>query len=516
LRGAIDWSHDLLDEGERRLFRRLAVFICGWKLDAAEAVCNTDGDLDTLGGLESLVSKSLARQDADVRSEPRFGMLETIREYALERLEQSGEEATLARRHVAWFADLAERGQAGLHGPNGEVWMARLAIDQDNLRAAVARSLADPSHDAAQAGVRMGGALFQFWSFGENTAEGQRWLEQVLTADRERSHAGGRAEGGVDGSAGRCGLPFPVARPGALGADSQVAALNAYGALSLDLQGPGRTVSLVEEAPAVAREVLDRVGEGHALVTLGIIARMLGEYERSVALFEESLSIFRALESPFGIWRALHQLGNTLIYLGDGERAARLLEESLEVARSMGHPWGIAQGLRHLGMLAYRQDDPDRALALVEESLARWKNLGATRDVSASLIDLGRVALALKDPRRATACFADSLVVCCKVGDRTRVAQCFEGLATVVATVDADADPQLRLTFAAQLLGAAAAVRETIGSPTTPLERPALDRAVAAARQRLGDEAFAAAWAEGRAMTLEQAVAYALDEQPSA
>jgi predicted ATPase/class 3 adenylate cyclase len=193
LRGAIAWSYDLLDEPERRLFRRLAVFVGGCTVDAAEAIGAVDGEpgVDIFDGIASLVDKSLLRQHDGPDGEPRFAMLETIREFGLEQLAAADEEASVRHRHLDWFADFAERCQPGVFGPEGPAWLDRMAAELDNLRAATGWSMTEPTSGGARAGLRVAGALQQLWLWRDNLAEGQRWLEQTLAADEARSPSAG-------------------------------------------------------------------------------------------------------------------------------------------------------------------------------------------------------------------------------------------------------------------------------------------------------------------------------------
>jgi len=503
LRNAIAWSYDLLPEAEQRLFRHLSVFVGGFTLEAAEAVCKGDPTgssghalgIDLLDEVGSLVDNSLIRPEEVLGGEPRFRMLETIREYGLEQLGTAGEETTIRRRHLSWFADLAERGQPEIFGPNGAEWVDRLASELDNLRAALAWSLTDPMSTSVQAGLRMAGALQQLWFYRDRLTEGQRWLEQTLAVDQARRR--------------QTETILPVARRGAFGAHPRVVALNGLSVLRLH-QGEREQGALAAgEALALARNVQDRLGEAHALSTLGNVARGSGEFERSATLHEESLAIFRSFDDPFGIWRALVNLGSTLGRLGDGERENRVLEESLAVARAMGDAWGIALTLRQLSGIAYRHGDLDRATALLEESLVWWAKLRATRGRHWSLWELGQIVLTRGELQPAAAYFRESLMLCREAGDRPGIARCLEGLAAAAAVTTSES-----VTWsirAAQLLGSAASVREALSPPVLPSDGPTVERAVVAARARLGEEAYASAWAEGRDMPLDRAIEHALE-----
>jgi predicted ATPase len=520
LQGAIAWSYDLLSEAEQRLFRRLSVFVGGFTLDAAEAVCH-DGptgsasdppEIDLLDRVGSLVDNSLLIRWGEVPGgEPRFRMLETIREYGLEQLGKADESTPVRRRHLEWGADLAERGQPGVFGPEGARWLDVFGREINNFRAALAWSLTDPVAASARAGLRMAGALQQLWFYRDHLAEGQRWLEQTLAADRARALT---APGAHDPGES----PVSSTRPGAFGAHPRVVALNGLAVLFVTEGRLERVEVLASDALALARTVQDRHGEAHALMTLGNVARMAREYERSIALFEESLALVRSLDDPFGIWRALSNLAAVLERSGDRDGATRALEGSLALAQGLGDAWGIAQDMRQLAALAYRRGDLDRAASLLEESLIWWSNVRATRGRHRSLCELGLVTLAAGDDRRAIACLSESLTLCLEVGDRLITVPCLEGIAAAAA--HAPTDSILWSIRATHLLGSAATAREQLGVPSSPFDESTIERALAAVHTRLSEERFASAWAEGRNLPLDRAIELALElvneTQPSA
>jgi hypothetical protein len=274
LRGAIDWSYELLGEEERALLRRLAVFAGGWTLEAAERV--TSGELGAASGepddsqpatrnslldvLGSLVDKSVVQVETTERSEPRYRFLEMIQQYALERLREASEEAGLRRRHLAWFADFAVRGQAGMLGPDAPSWMARLVSDLDNVRAALAWSVADPIASSAWDGLRMAGAQSMFWFYRFQIAEGRHWLERVLQADALHAQ-----------DHGTIGASDVLTNP--LGEHPRVAAMHAWCVLSEDAWDPDEATRRAEEMLALARALHDPIGpSGRSRSTRGTSA----------------------------------------------------------------------------------------------------------------------------------------------------------------------------------------------------------------------------------------------------
>ena len=515
LGGAIDWSHNLLSDDERVVFRRLSVFAGGWPLEAAEVVCEDHRDAgrerDPVGPpaadvpaiVLQLVDKSLVQADVGAGAEARYRMLEIVRHYGLDRLRETGEVATVRRRHLRWCVDLAERGRIGLLGADARTWLPRLADERDNVRAALAWSLSEPNRAGVSVGLRLAGALFFFWLQRDDLAEGLYWLQRVLEADRE-------ARGSGDSSTDPAGEGYgPAARTGAFGSNPRVAALVSLAAL-LQHQQDAETMHAIKDALALARQSEDRLGAAHALVALAIAHGTRGEPGRAARLLEESLSIFRGIGDHFGIWRALSNLGEWLVHEGDTGRARAVLEEALAVARAMGYAWGAAQASRMLGVRAYRERDLVAAAALLSESLATYRALGATRGPHNTLCELGQVVLELGDPRRAAAFFLEALSLVSAAGDRRTTARALEGLAGTVPERGGSA-PKTCLESAARILGYAAASREAIDRPVPLVDRPALERTLTMVRSGMGGAAFEAALADGRALAPSRAVALGLE-----
>jgi predicted ATPase/DNA-binding NarL/FixJ family response regulator len=509
LRDTIAWSHDLLDEDERRLFRRLSVFMGGFTLGAGSWVSGFGDDEDapvllntqnlapkTFDVVASLVDKSLIVQQAGLDGEPRFTMLETICEFAVEQLQAAGEEAAVRRRHLSWFTAFAERFQPGTFGPDGPLWLDRVAAELDNLRAALAWSLTDARGSSAHEGLRLAGALQQFWLFRDHLAEGAYWLEQVLALDAARG-GGGHSDGNTDA---------PVIRTGAHGLYPRVIALNSLSILLAMLGRREAGIARCHEALACARSLNDPPGEAHALTTLvQYLPSSASEQRRTLA--EQSVSIARRLNEPFATCRSLRAFGALLIVRGDRERARVVLEESLAVARSLGFVWQAGQSARELATLARIEGDFDQATTLIEESLSWYTKLGpATWGRRHALQMLGHLVLARGQVARATACFAESLGLSYRAGDRFGVAISLEGLSEMLMT-DSPAVTALSTGQAAKLLGAAAGLREGAARSVSPVEQSRMEKLLSAVRASLPDDEFASAWAEGRAMTLEQAYA---------
>jgi predicted ATPase len=501
LRDTIAWSYDLLDEPERRLFRRLAVFVGGCTVEAAEAVCSVDSEpgADVFDGIASLVDKSLLRQDDGPDAEPRFTMLETIREFGLEMLAAADEETRVRRRHLDWFAEFAEYCQPGVFGSDGPAWLDRTAADLDNLRAAMAWSVTDSRSGAARTGLRIAGPLQQLWLWRDNVAEGQRWLEQTLAADAAHSPAADQE------------ATLPPARLGAHGAHPRVIALNGLSILLRHQRRFAEATIPADEALVLARAVRDRRGEAQALLSLGFVALDLGEVDAAAPLLEEGLAVARGLGDLFATWRSHQLVGVLLRRRGQHERAWAMQEEGLAAARTMGSLWNSAMSLNNLADLALDAGNLDRATALLDESLALLTRIGDPRGYRGAIWRLGKVALANDDSRQAAERFAESLKLSLQASSRGEIAPCVEGLVAAARMAGpAETLPQSS-TSGARLLGAAAGLREATGRPVSLSERALFERAVAMSRTSLGEDAYEAAFAEGRAMPMEQAIELALE-----
>lgn len=377
LRDTLAWSHALLTPAERALLRRAAVFAGGWTLAAAEAVCAAPDEPAVLPGLAALVEASLIQSSAlaaDTAREPRYTLLETVREYAAELLAASGEEEAMRGRHAAYFLALVEEAQPHLVGPEEGAWLARLDEEGDNLRAALRRALDRREVDAA---TRFAAVLWRFWSARGHLAEGRRWLEAILA------------------------LAAPDAPPA----------------------GDGGAIAPLRRAML--------------LHVTAIFARLHGDYPRTEALFEECLAIRRAHADRPGIIAALHNLGITAHEQGDHGRAIRLYEEALPLAREIDSPYAIGFGLTSFGEAVLAAGDPARAAALCEEGLGWFRRIGHTWGIAMALTRLGDTALAAGDRPAAAARYRESLTLSGDLGDPRSAVDTLEGLAAALTKADA-------------------------------------------------------------------------------
>jgi predicted ATPase/transcriptional regulator with XRE-family HTH domain len=347
LRAAIDWSYDLLDKEEKLLFTRLGVFTGGFTLTAVEAICNAHGELgeDVVDVVDSLLNKSLVRvgEQGEGEVEPRFSMLETIHEYALERLTGGGELEQLQGLHVKYYLDLAEAAAAHLAGPEQTLWLNRLDCDYDNLRAAISQALL---RGDAEIAARLGGALLRYWMARSHFSEGRKWIERVL-AQRENIP------------------PLPLAK-----------LLNGAAILA-SIQGDHEHASwLNEQGLEMYRASGDKSGIANSLNNLGILARHNGEFEQALLFFEESLTLCKELQDENRVAMLLGNLGVTTLDKGDIGRAELLLKESLALCRELGNKRGMVTALGKLAEVAQHRRDYEHMRSLYVEFVALLDEIG--------------------------------------------------------------------------------------------------------------------------------------------
>ena len=438
LRATMDWSYELLSEPEQNLFGRLSVFAGGFTLEAAEVVGSGNGleEEDALELLSRLVEKSLVMVTGE-EGVPRYRMLEPVRQYAQERLEECGVTDTVRRRHAAFFLALAKEAEPDLTGVLQQVWAERLETEHDNLRAALSWSLENEPETA----LRLAGTLARFWEIRSRFLEGSRWLEAALRQS-------------------------------------------------------GRTEAATR-API--------------LTEAGTFAWHRGDYKRAGVLHGQALALYRQLGDEGGIAFSLNCLGNHQSEKGDQERAAPLLEEALATSRRIGDKRTTAYALHNLAEVARHRGNYQQAKTLGLESLALLRGISDKWQLARITGWLGLVAVYNSDDHDVAAGFLkESLALNREIGSWEYVAHCLEGFAGL-------AGARGQGGRAARLWGAAEDLRETISAPLAPVDRPDYDRSMAAARARLDEVSWEAAFAEGKSMPLEEAVEYALlgEEEPT-
>lgn len=399
LEALMDWSYDLLPGAEQALLRGLSVFAGSFTLEAVEAVCSTGSDeYEVLDLVSQLVDKSLVQVE-ERKGAARYRLLETIRQYAWQKLEASGEIASLRSRHLNWYLGMAEASETELLLEGQRLWLDRLEVEHDNLRAALAwgsrigdsggaeRGKATAIKDAQKA-LRMGGALVWFWYFRGYLSEGRGWLARVLA---------------LEGSEAR-----NVA---------QAKALSAHGALAYLQSNFTAARALLEESLAIWKELEDRRGSAFALTFLGRVAVRQGDMG-ATQFGEESVALFRQIEDKWGMALSLDFLGEAAQMQGDDARAAALHEESLALYKELGDRWGMALEHSNFGRVAFRQGDLDAARARLEQALAIQREVGDRWTIAWTLHDLGDVIFARGDCAGSRSLFEEGLALFKELGDK--------------------------------------------------------------------------------------------------
>ena len=515
LRALVDWSYDLLTESEKTALCRLSVFAGGWTLEAAEAVCPGENieAWEVLDLVTSLVSKSLAVHEDRENGADRYRLLETVRQYAADLLTETGKAEDVQARAASWFLRFAEEVKPKLSGPEQGLWLSRLETEHDNLRASL--SWFETANAPAEAGLKLGGQLLQFWNRRGHLSEGRSWLNRALAKlaqEGEPSVARARALNASGSLAFRQG-DYEAARElreaslaifRQLGNQSGIAATLMNLGMVAQEQGDYKAAQVLHrESLTIQRQLGDREGIGQALNNLGAVMLNQGDDAAAQALFEESLTLRQQMENKRGIAVCLINLGDIADSRGEYADAEALHKASLALSREQGEVYGIASSLNRLGSTACRRGDYDAARASHAEALSLNRQQGDRSGIADSLMGIGMVAEKQGDLAAAHALCQESLAICRAMGDQRRIVISFVGLGSLAQGLNQPAR-------AARLLGAAAFLRETIGTSLNPADQQEADMQAAIVRDALGEEAFQAAWAEGRVMTWQQAAEYAL------
>jgi predicted ATPase/DNA-binding SARP family transcriptional activator/DNA-binding CsgD family transcriptional regulator len=470
LRGALDWSYKLLSNEEQILFRRLSVFAGGWTLEAAEAVVAGEGIVegDVLELLSGLIDKSLVVAEASREGGVRYRLLEPVRQYTREKLEESGEAEAVRRRHTQYFLALAEEAEQKFRGPEEARGLDLLEAEHDNLRAALSWSLEYGETDAS---LRLSGALSWFWSARGHINEAVRWLQEALGKDDQ---AAPTSQAGALMSLGDI-----------LGARSDFEQAEAY----------------LEEALRIYEELGDRARVAETLARSGWVAEHRGHAARAVALFEKSLAAARESENRTILPIILNGLAWTAFNAGDFERAQVLWKDSLDLRSELGS--NMAGVLFNMGYTELARGNRERATELLEESLAIGRSIDEKGIVASTLLGLGIVATLQGEPNEAQRLLKEGLAIEVELDSKIGIIEDLEALAEAAGALGED----LR---AARLWGAAATQREAIAIHWNLAERMVHEPQLIAAQSRVDEALWGAGFAEGRAMGLEKAVEYAL------
>jgi predicted ATPase/class 3 adenylate cyclase len=469
LRHTIDWSYDLLAEDERAVFRRLAVFVGGCSLEAAEAVCAGElvDQYAVLDLLMRLVDKSLLTAETG-GTEARYRQLETVRQYARDRLLETGEAKEALRRHRDWYLAMVARAEPEFfQGAESAEWLSRLDREHDNLRAALQWSLDEPGEE--REGLHLAAGLWRFWEIHGHLAEGRSWLERFLDA----------TSGEVS----------------ALRADAYTGA----GILAFMLGDQAGASDLHQRSLELHRQVGDADGIAFAANNLGNAAVLAGDYAAAKELYEQVIPWARDRGDLRVLGFALVNMAEAVALAGDPVQARAQYDEGIANFREAGDRWAESFALDNLGVTLVRLGQPGEAASFYEQALAISREMNDERGIARALAHIGDVAAHGGDEARARQLYTESLQIRRSLGDLPGIASAMEKLASVLTATD----PQ----HAALLLGAAERVRDLIRAPVPRAVREEYEAFRRAVENRLGQAAFDDARAEGRRITIEAALA---------
>ncbi len=511
LRALIDWSYSLLAPAERTLFDRLAVFAGGWSLEAAEAI-GAGGEIDAFDVLDllmRLVDKSLVIKE-ETLGEARYRMLNTVGQYALEKLRESGEEPATRSKHFDFFVTLVESAKPHLLAADQAISLNRLEVDHDNLRSALEWTIRSKSQSA----LRLAGALGRFWDIRSYFVEGRRLLDHSLALRQDAPPlwqalalrwAGFLAARQGDYAYARVLLDDSLTLSRGLNDQAGIArSLNFLGYTAFSQGAFDRAEEFLQEGLEIFRSLRDESGLASTLNHLGSVAWLRGDAATARRHFEESLALRRKIGDEIGVGKSLYSLGGVAESLGDYDAARRYLEESLTLTRAMGDRKLVAYTLAGLGEVAVEQGDLAAAQTYHAQGLAAARELSDKVGIAYALEGLGSDACVMGDCEAARRYYAESLNIRSDIGDKEGVTACLQGFAQTAALQHL---PHLAL----RLLAATAALRRQIGVSLLAGEQADFDQRVAALRSQLDQAAFDAEWAIGSALTFDEAAACALE-----
>ncbi len=522
LHALIDWSYNLLSEDERLVLQRLSVFVGGCTLEAAEVVCVGEGVEAgaTLDLMTQLVNKSLLISEREQGQEARYRMLETIHQYARRRLIEAGQGERIRSRHFEFFLQRAEQIEPHVRGPQLPAYLNQLETEHDNLRAALEWSLTQAEY--GEASLRLAGALFSFWEQRGYVSEGRVWLARALANPAAPSAGAARAKvlygagclAGAEGdnTTARTLLAESVNLWRALGSAGLTGLAHTLSILGQIMRGQGDLATsrvLINEAIILFRAQDERWGLAWALSYMGMTLRDQEDFALASSFIEESVSLWRELGNQFGLADAIRKRGNNAMRQGNYELAQRAFADSLAITRNLGNKDVVAQMLIELGQATLCLDDRIQATAYVQEGFDLFQESRNKSWLADCSYLFGLLAGFEGDNQQARIFLEQVLVLTRRVGPLWQQANALMGLAGVAA-----ADGQARR--AARLLGAADKQLKLGASYWDAGESRYIERAVSSAVAQLGEDSFAEAYAEGGAMTFEQAADYALETQPPA
>ena len=471
LRGAIEWSYSLLEPEQQALFARLSVFAGDWTFEAAEAVCNPDGASDVLAEMTALLEQSLILQEGG--AEPRFRMLQTLRDFAAERLHECGEERRYRAAHARYYIQLAEAADPELKGPRQAEWLARLETELPNIRVARAELR---NHGSAEHELRLALGLYRFWGWQGYWSEARGWLEEALARDEE-------VESRVRGTA-----------------------LLVLGSLIEWQGGHEAAISRLHEALAILESIGDTAARIGVLNMLGNVRASQGKHREAISWYEQTAALSAEVGNELGSAMALHNAGMVAFDLGDAATALKQVTESGTVYRKLGDTCNVVLGLGVQGMALVALGDLTMAQARFDEGLNLAREVGDKSGTNTSLWGLGMVAVEQGSLDQARQLLREPLIACWELGNKEFTLYI---LGTWAKLILAEGSSQRVGT----LLAAIAALRQSFGMPMVPREQVEHDHLVELAQAGCGQDAWSQAWEEGRAMSLDEAVKFALGGQ---
>ena len=482
LRAMIDWSYSLLSEQEQTLFRRLAVFVSGWTLEAAETVCGEDHNgMEVLDLLTRLVDKSLVF-DEETRNEIRYHRLETIRQYSREKFFETAEVELVRDRHLDFFVEFAELVDEKLKSSEQLLWQSRMSVEQDNLRAALDWGLSRNPDSA----LRIVGAANLFWTAGGYSAEGFRWTQKALEETEK--------------------TPVPDKTTNEQRLVARAKALCGLTRLYLSLGDNANAKRVAEESVALYRQSQDRRGLAFALVVLAYPLEFLGERVQAEAALQESYAIGRAEKDIYIICRALNRLGNVIVDLyHDLELSQGYVEESLRLAKEAGLRSQEAQACEVLGFIATNRNDHDASRTYFKESVRVYEEIGATFNAILEKSNLAHLERKLENYTEALKYYRETILAFRDMGQTGAVShqlECFGFIAVARGQNER----------ALQLFAAATALREKAGTPMRPEEKLYFDQQLKTLRDRMDSPTLQWIWSKTHVLSMDDAIALAVEE----
>jgi non-specific serine/threonine protein kinase len=473
MRATLDWSYALLTEPERALFERLSVFAGDFTIEAVEAIAPTaepPGD-NTLALLGRLVDSGMVAAEPAGSVSMRYRLLETLKQYGIERLRERAGLDAVRREHAAYYLRLAEEIEPDLSSPRVQSAQIRLAAEHDNFRPALGWLLERADVDRAQ---RLAGALGRFWFFRGHLSEAEIWLTRALTMPHGNPPTPGRA---------KC----------------------VQGLTMLEI-GRG-DYPAVERAAVESRALWHALGnqvqEAFSLFHAGLATTRQGKYSEARSFLEAGLAVSRAANDGAAECNCLFTLADLELDLGNIDAARPWAEAALAQAMAIGRVRQTAAARGFLGVISMRQKDYDTAAALLEASLSTWRELGELYWIAEALVRLGQLDIELQDLVAARAHLTEGLQLAWQQTDRHRIATALEGFIQI-AVLEGEA------RLALQLAAAAESLRTAIGVPLPPADRTHLSRYLAKARESLGNPSAERAWVQGRRLGIDNAITAAL------